>query len=159
MTLILQRYDLKVKYVPGSELSVADALNRAYSEESKESVIPDLEVNKVQLTAHLPISQERYSKSQQATANDPTLQALTTVVRNGWSCHRRELPLAVREYWSCRDEISEIDGLLFKAQKLIVPQSRREQLLEFIHESHQDIVQCKQCARDIFILVWNVIPN
>ena len=53
MMLILQRYDLKVKYVPGSELSVADALSRAYLEETKESLIPDLEVNEVQLTAHL----------------------------------------------------------------------------------------------------------
>ena len=118
---------LKLKYVPGSELSVVDALSRAYLEESKESLVPDLEVNEVHLTAHLPISQERYSEFQQATANDQTLQALTTVVRNGWPCDRRKQPLAVREYWSCRDEISEIDGLRFKAQKLIVPQSKRNE--------------------------------
>ena len=62
MMLVLQRYDLKVKYVPGSELSVADTLSRAYLEETNESLIPDLEVNEVQLTAHLPISQERYSE-------------------------------------------------------------------------------------------------
>ena len=96
LVLILQRYDLKVTYVPGSELSVADALSRAYLEETKQSVIPDLEVNEVQLTAHLPISQERYSEFQQATAADPTLKALSTVVRNGWPCHKQELPLAVR---------------------------------------------------------------
>ena len=152
MMLILQWYDLKVKYVPGSEPYVADALSRAYLEETKESFIPDLEVNEVQLTAHLPISQERYSKFQQATAADPTLKALGTVVRNGWPCHKQELPLAVREDWSCRDEISEIDGLLFKAQKLIVPQSKRKEMLELIHESHQGIVKCKQRARDV--LFW-----
>ena len=67
MMLVLKRYDLKVKYVPGSELSVADALSRAYLEKTNESLIPDLEVNEVQLTAHLPISQERYSEFQQAT--------------------------------------------------------------------------------------------
>ena len=54
MMLILQRYELKVKYVPGSEPSVADALSRAYLEETKES--PDLEVDEVQRTADLPIS-------------------------------------------------------------------------------------------------------
>ena len=59
MMLILQRYDLKVRYVPGSELSVADALKKAYLEETKESLTPDLEVDEAQLTAHLPISQER----------------------------------------------------------------------------------------------------
>ena len=69
-----------MKYVPGSELSVADALRRAYLEETKENLIPDLEENEVQLTAHLPISQERYSEFQQATTADPILQALSTVV-------------------------------------------------------------------------------
>ena len=152
MMLVLQRYDLKVKCVPGSELSVADALSRAYLEETNESLIPDLEVNEVQLTARLPISQERYSEFQQATAADPTLKALSTVVQHGWPCHKQELPLAVSEYWSCRDEISEVDGLLFKAQKLIVPQSKRKEMLELIHESHQGIVKCKQRARDI--LFW-----
>ena len=73
MMLILQQYKLKVKYVPGSELSVADALSRAYLEETKESLISDLEVNEVQLTPHLPISRKRYCAFQQATAADPTL--------------------------------------------------------------------------------------
>ncbi|PFX16138.1 Uncharacterized protein K02A2.6 [Stylophora pistillata] len=114
--------------------------------------IENLEVNEVQLTAHLPISQERYSEFQQATAADPTLQALSTVVRSGWPCHKQELPLTVCEYWSCGDEISEIDGLLFKAQKYIVPQSKRKEMLELIHESHQGILKCKQRARDI--LFW-----
>ena len=41
MMLILQQYELKVKYVPGSELSVADAPSRAYLEETKESLISD----------------------------------------------------------------------------------------------------------------------
>ena len=152
MMRILQRYDLKVKYVPGSELSIADALSRAYLKASNESPIPYLKVNKVRLTFHLPISQERYSEFQQATANDLTLQALTTVVRDGWPRHRQELLLAVREYCLCRDEISEIDGLLLEAQKLIVPQSKKKQMLELIHESHQGIVKCKQLARDI--LFW-----
>ena len=47
MMLILQQYELKVKYVPGSELSVADALSRACLEETKESLISDSEVNEV----------------------------------------------------------------------------------------------------------------
>ena len=149
MMLILQRYELKVKYVPGSEPSVADALSRAYLEETKESLIPDLEVDKVQRTAHLPISHERYCEFQQASAADPTLQVVSTVIRNGWPCHKQELPLAVREYGSCKDEISAIDGLLFKAQKLIFLQCKRKEMLQLIHESHQGIVKCKQRGRDI----------
>lgn len=78
---------LRLSYVPGSELSVADALSRAFLEEIEEGLISDLEVNEVQLTAYLPISQERYSDFQQASADDLALQALGTVVRNGWPSH------------------------------------------------------------------------
>ena len=153
MMLTLQRYDLKVKYLPGSELSVADTLSRSYLQETTETLIPDLEVNEVQLTAHLPISSEKYAEFQKATADDPTMQALSTVVLNGWPGNKEELPGNVREYWCYRDEISSVDGLLFKAQKLIVPQTTRKEMLDRIHESHQSIVKCKQRARDI--LFWS----
>ena len=152
MMLTLQRYDLKVKYLPGSELSVADALSRSYPQETTETLIPDLEVNEVHLTAHLPISPEKYAEFQKATADDPTMQALRSVVLNGWPGNEEELPGNVREYWCYRDEISSVDGLLFKAEKLIVPQSMRKEMLDRIHESHQGIVKCKQRARDI--LFW-----
>ena len=51
MMLTLQWYDLKVKYLPGSDLSVAGAMSRSYLQETTETLVPDLEVNEVQLTA------------------------------------------------------------------------------------------------------------
>jgi len=42
MMLTLQRYDLKVKYRPGVELSVADALSRSHLPETAVTLIPDL---------------------------------------------------------------------------------------------------------------------
>ena len=50
------------------------------------------------------------------------------------------------------DELSFVDGLLFRAKRLIVPHSWRKEMLDRIHESHQGIVKCKQRARDI--LFW-----
>ena len=56
MTLTLQRYVLNVKYRPGVELSVADALSRSYLPETTETLIPDLEVNEVHLTTRRGLS-------------------------------------------------------------------------------------------------------
>ena len=75
MMLTLQRYDLKVKYRPGVELSIADALSRSYLPEIAETLIPDLEFNEVHLTTHLPISPEKYAEMQKETAADPVMQA------------------------------------------------------------------------------------
>ena len=152
MMLTLQRYDLKVKYRPGVELSVADALSRSYLPETAETLIPDLEVNEVHLTTHLPISPEKYVEMQQATAADPVMQALTSIIQQGWPKSKKDVPHALRQYWDYRDELSSVDGLLFKAQRLIVPHSWRKEMLDRIHESHQGIVKCKQRARDI--LFW-----
>ena len=49
-------------------------------------------------------------------------------------------------------QLSSVDGLLFRAQWLIVPHSWWKELLERIHESHQGIVKCKQWVQDI--LFW-----
>ena len=97
MMLTLQRYDLKVKYLPGSELSVADALSRSYLQETSKILIPDLEVNEVQLTVHLSITPEKYAEFQKDTADDQVMQALSTVVLDGWPGNKEELPGSVRE--------------------------------------------------------------
>ena len=109
-------------------------MSRSYLQETTETLVPDLEVNEVQLTAHLSISSEKYTEFKKATTDDTALQALTTVILNGWPKRKDELPSNVCQYWGYRDEISLVDELLFKAQKLIVPQSMRKEMLDRIHE-------------------------
>ena len=120
MTLTLQRYVLNVKYRPGVELSVADALSRSYLPDTTETLIPDLEVNEVHLTTHLPISPEKYVELQQATAADSVMQALSSIIQHGWPKSKDDVPNALCQYWDCRDELSsslvsylEHNGLLF----------------------------------------------
>ena len=84
LMLTLQRYDLKVKYRPGVQLSVADALSRSYLPETTETLIPDLEVNEVHLTTHLPMSPEKYVELEEAMAADPVMQALSSIIKHGW---------------------------------------------------------------------------
>ena len=152
MLMSLQRYDLKVGYKQGAEMYIADALNKAYLPETNESLVPELEVNEVNLTAHLPISPGKYAEFKKATAEDQVMQLLQDTVFDGWPNTKAELPVDIRPYWTYRDEVSCVDGLLFKGNKLVVPHALRAQMLDKIHESHQGIVKCKQRARDI--LFW-----
>ena len=131
---------------------IADALSRAYLPETNESLVPKLEVNEVNLTAHLPISPDKYVEFKKATAEDQVMQLLQDTVFDGWPNTKAELPVDIRPYWTYRDEVSCVDGLLFKGNKLVVPHALRAQMLDKIHESHQGIVKCKQRARDI--LFW-----
>ena len=57
-----------------------------------------------------------------------------------------------RNYPEMSMNIGATEIKLFQAQKLIVLQSMRKEMLALIHQSHQGIVKCKQRARDI--LFW-----
>ena len=61
---------------------------------------------------------------------------------------KAKVPLSIRAHWPYRDENSCIDGLLYKARKIIVPQGMRSEMLQRIHSSHLGIVKCKSHARE-----------
>ncbi|XP_024119581.1 uncharacterized protein K02A2.6 [Oryzias melastigma] len=153
MLLRLQRYSLKVNYKPGKELHIADTLSRAFLKESTEDLLEkELEVNMI--TPQLPMSEEKLKTFKEATEQDPELQRLKDRVQRGWPNERHAVHKDIQPYWTFKEEISYTEGLMFKGEKLIVPQQLRQEMLEKIHESHLGMVKCKERARDI--LYW---PN
>ena len=83
-----------------------------------------------------------------ATAEYQVMQLLQDSVFDGWPNTKAKLPVDIRPYWTYRDEVSCVDGLLFKGNKLVVPHALRAQMLDKIHESHQGIVKCEQRTCD-----------
>ena len=152
LLLNLQKYDLDIFYKPGKYMFLADTLSRSFLPETKEQLVPEVDVNAINPRAYLPVSPERYDELQKETAADPVLRELREVVQSGWADTKEEVSLSLREYWTYRDEIICTDGLLFKGEKLIVPKSLRPMMLDIIHESHLGIVKCKSRAREV--LFW-----
>lgn len=69
MMMNLQKYNLTVRYKPGKEMQLADTLIPAYLPKTKETLVEDLDVSEVHLTAHLTKSKQKYEEFQQATAD------------------------------------------------------------------------------------------
>ena len=147
LLLDLQKYDLKVTYKPGSTLFLADHLSRAYLNEAKEDLISDSELSINYLT-FLPVSKDNQLKIKNATKQDEEMQILRDTVLKGWPQRKDQVPPIIRPYWNFRDEITFVEEMLFKGQKLIVPKSLRKEMLAIIHESHLGINKCKSRARD-----------
>ena len=157
LLLRLQHYHLKVKYVPGKQMFIADALSRAHLETTYTiQGIPDAETEMQVhlLVANLPISEKKLKEFQEATTADPTLQTVAQLTKQGWPDHKSKLPADANPYWSFKEEIHEADGILFKNHKMIFPEQLRPEMLKRIHESHLGIEKSKRRARDI--LYW---PN
>ena len=149
--LRLQRYDFGMNYKPGKEIKVADTLSRAHLQDSR-TEIPDVELDFVvhSVISSLPISPERLNDFKQETTKDDVLQKLKDFTVNGWPEKKDDVPLEVRPYFNCRDEMSYSHGLLLKGEKIIVPSSLRKEMRTLIHQGHLGIEKCKTRARDTF---------
>ena len=146
MLLRLQPYDLEVTYKPGKEIPIGDALSRANLPEA----VPDMEPLSVNMMEHIPVTAERYAQFQTCTAGE--LNELHAMIMKGWPDTKQQVPHSIRDYWNVRDQLSVLDGIIYKGMRIVVPVSMRRELLNKIHESHQGSVKSKQRAREA--LFW-----
>lgn len=66
------KYSLEVKYKPGKEMHIADALSRVFLKEHHEKILDEeLEVNFV--SQQLPVSEEKLQKFRKAMEEDVEL--------------------------------------------------------------------------------------
>ena len=148
----LQKYDLDIVFKPGKTMFLADYLSRFYLEETNDTLVEDMNVNEIHLLSYLSVSPQKREEIKKATMKDREMTLLQDVTVRGWPETKDQLPAELKTYWNYRDEISSIDGLMFKGLKLIIPKDLRNEMLDKIHSSHLGMVKCKSRAREV--LIW-----
>ncbi|KAJ8038316.1 hypothetical protein HOLleu_15704 [Holothuria leucospilota] len=151
----LQHYDVDVRYRKGEELYIADTHSRAYLPNFEMPIEGPLEVSVVkELT---PISSEKFEEFKRETAKDPNLAVVCKVIQKGWPEQIKECPVEAKPYWTVRNELTVVDGVVFKSSiRIIVPHSLRKDMLSKIHEVHQGIV--RESKRN-FVLARDNVPS
>ena len=148
MMLRLQKYDLTVHHKPGKEIPVADTLSRLHLNEVDDlHEAFDAQVHLVM--TNLPVSDKKLLGLQASTASDPDMQQLIAVIKRGWPDQRISCPPSVRPFWNYRDELSVMEGLLFKGERIIIPLALRKDMLKRIHVGHMGMVKCKNRAKEV----------
>ena len=117
-------------------------------------LVEEIEVMIHTLIDNLPVSPTRFQELKNITDQDPVLRKLRHIVKTGWPNIRNRTPPEIRQYWNLRREISDIDGILFLGDRIIIPQSEQQNMLTLVHEGHLGMEKSKQRAREI--LFW---PN
>ncbi|KAL8607946.1 hypothetical protein ACOMHN_005501 [Nucella lapillus] len=140
MMLRLQQYDIQIQYRPGREMTLADSLSRLNPR-------PDESISLEQAVYAVQFSTSRLEELQQKTDADSELSKLKDVIIEGWPDNAKELPKNLRDYWSCRDEMSVQDGLVMKGERIVVPQAMQRYILQNIHAGHQGSEKCKLRAK------------
>ena len=153
MLLRLQRYEFKMKYKRGKEMVITDMLSRAYltDEDSSQNSQMDDQLDSYAHTVinRIPASAEGLEQIRKETASDETLKTLTATIRRGWPESRKQVPNNIQDFWNYRDELSEVEGILLKQDKIIIPPKLSVKMLEKIHQNHFGMGKCKRRARDI----------
>ena len=149
MLLALQRYPMSVVYKPGKEQISADLLSRAPTSTPEQGINEEQiftvnqlssfmsDLNREIIKRDLPVSEATYVKIQQQTRTDPILSQLKTMILSGWTDKIGDLPEELRPYYSYRDELAVLDGVIYKGSRLVVPDMMKLDILEKLHSSHQ----------------------
>ena len=78
-------------------------------------------------------------KLQQATSQDHHIQCLKECIMQGWPEGRDKIPQYIRTYWTFRDDMVVIDGVIIKGRHIVVLQALQKQPLQQLHISHMGI--------------------
>ena len=83
---------------------------------------------------------------QQASSQDSYIQTLKHFIITGWPNSKEEIREELKPYWSCRDELVVINGIVLKGRCIIIPNSLKQQVLDQLHMNHMDIEKMKLLA-------------
>ena len=82
----------------------------------------------------------------EATHSDKTMQDLITAIQDGFSSDRQNS--SVLEYKKLQGQLTVEDGLsLLGSQRIVIPKSKRQDVMVKLHPSHQGIERTKRRAR------------
>ena len=146
MLIWLQKYNVKVVYVPGKQIPLADTLSRIFVKVEPKLPRDDLEdsvrVHETLTTSylseevgvfeilHTAVTGARIEKVRAAMKHDQSMQILTRTIQSGWPNERRRCPKQIQDFWNIRDELAIVDdessNLVIKGHRIVRPLEQRE---------------------------------
>ncbi|XP_018403549.1 PREDICTED: uncharacterized protein K02A2.6-like [Cyphomyrmex costatus] len=73
------------------------------------------------------------------TILDPTLLSVIGLIRKGWPHKPSRLPDELKPYFTHRDELLIVQGIVMWGTQVVVPEALRQQILEQLHETHSGV--------------------
>ncbi|UYV66194.1 K02A2.6-like [Cordylochernes scorpioides] len=157
MLLRLQRYNLELEHVQGSQMHLADIFSRACikdvrNENLKYDVCPiDIiykEIATVNVMETLSVCSDTVLRIREETSSDPILCEVKKRILNGWPPNKNQTSMLTREYWNFREELKVQDGIILKNDRIVIPNKLRKEMIIKTHQGHIGINSSMRRARD-----------
>ena len=145
----MMQFTYTISHVPGKRLYTRDTLSQAPLirplSQIEKKLESDIKAYVDSVVRYLPATVNRLEELRCQQQDEVTRQ-LMKYCPEGWP-DRSRLPGPLNPYWNERSELTIHQGLLMKGNWLVIPVSMRLQVLDRIHEAHQDIAKCREHAK------------
>ncbi|KAK9702657.1 Integrase zinc binding domain [Popillia japonica] len=131
-------------YVPESQKSSSDS-------DETTSALSTL-TRRTSITDIATISEQKKVAFKKAITNDEVLSQVKNFCINGWPANKNKIPDNIKHYCKLRNDLNLTEDLLLLNEKVIVPQSLRQDMLKLIYEGYNGIEKSKARARQV--LYW-----
>ena len=99
------------------------------------------------IQSSLPVSKLKLEEIREETAKDESLKDLIEIIKRGWPERIQAcISNSTRMYWDVRDELSELNGIILRGERILISTSMRKEMLERIHQGHMGIEKSKRRA-------------
>ena len=110
MMLRLPKYSLELRYKKGKNMVVSEILSRAYltgdHEDDDFDEVFYHELEEMDMSDGLAVSEESFQKIRYATSQDQTLQSVKMLIHHGWPKERSKSPPCTHPFGNNRDELT-----------------------------------------------------
>ena len=145
--LKIHQYRVQVIYKTSPDIFIAVWLSRHNHTVGKDQLIKGMEfaIDLIQNATDMPECLSM-TELQQALSHDNHIQKLKYFIITGWPHSKDEISEELKLYWSYKDELAVINGIMLKGRHIIIPKSLRQQVLNQLHINHMGIEKTKLLA-------------
>ena len=152
-------YRFNMVHIPGIKQRATDGLSRhpvdpadttsladetaatSKTDPQEERPYPDIEESTITAavsTFHAsPITSVTWDLVRTATASDETLNSLLDLIEVGFPNSSSDLPEHLQSYFTIRDNLSTVDGVILYNDRVLIPSSLTPNVLSTLHAAHQ----------------------
>ena len=98
--------------------------------------------------AFLPVRSVTWERVRVATASDPDMHFLVTLIESDIPDSRSSMPIPLRDYHQSRHDLHTVDGVILFKHRVVIPLSLRQEVLAALHSAHQGVTSMLSRAED-----------
>ena len=110
----------------------------------------EIETAYVNMAEFVPIRQTTLRDIKCETELDADLSALATMIKQGWPYSKANVSPKLQNYFPFREELSLQNGVVFKSERIVVPLTLQDCVIDKVYACHLGIQGCLRRSRDNF---------